>query len=171
MDIKRGQHVRDPISGLTGFVTVICENMNGSVQAAVQPKGDGEKFPEAQYIDTHLLEVLDDGLSAKVLPLDNPVKIALGERVRDTVTGYAGIATERLSYLNGCVFFTVQSGLDRDGEKTSPLYLDHKRLVKVEAAPVGVIDRVLGRDRTPQPVAPLRSGTGGPSRAVPNTRA
>lgn len=45
------------------------------------------------------------------------VKIKLGDKVRDLVTGYEGIATSRTEFMNGCVQYDVIGKLKK-GEKS-----------------------------------------------------
>lgn len=111
--VKLGQTVRDLVTGFTGVATSRLDHLNGNVQYAVMPKQkEGENtFPEAVYLDHHMLEVLDDGVSAKVtkavaLPLTLQT---LGVEVRDRITGFVGITTQKSTYMNGCVSFDVIS--------------------------------------------------------------
>jgi hypothetical protein len=40
----------------------------------------------------------------------------LGKKVKDNVTGFTGIATARVQYLNGCVQFKIQGASNKSGE-------------------------------------------------------
>jgi hypothetical protein len=77
--------------------------------------------------------------------------IKLGQEVRDVVTGFEGIATSKVEYINGCVQFGVQPKA-ADGKFPESVYLDHQRL------------QVMGDG----PVMPS-SDTGGVMRDVPST--
>ena len=157
--IKRGWNVRDPITGLTGVVTNICERITGNIQAAIQPQGDGTSIPESYYIDDHVLEMIDEGFADKLPAIDSSVSIELGQRVRCTISGISGIAVEAIAMQNGCVFFTINTGLDSKGDSRKPEIVDHLRLVRVDE---GV---------SPKSAEPARkSGTGGPNQIVPARR-
>jgi len=41
--------------------------------------------------------------------------IKLGIRVKDSITGYEGVAIARTDWLYGCVRITIQGDLDKDG--------------------------------------------------------
>lgn len=56
------------------------------------------------------------------------MKISLGLKVVDTVTGFTGIATAKVEYINGCIQFCVQPEIDKDGKLPSGEYIDHQRL-------------------------------------------
>lgn len=55
--------------------------------------------------------------------------IELGNKVKDTITGFMGIATARCEYLHGCVCFEVTGKL-RDKQVMDPVWFDESRLVK-----------------------------------------
>lgn len=46
-------------------------------------------------------------------------KIKLGDRVRDKISGYEGIAVARVEFLNGCIQYTVARKLKK-GQEVSP---------------------------------------------------
>lgn len=43
-------------------------------------------------------------------------KIKLGDKVKDKITGYTGIATARTEFINGCVQYTIARKLKKDQE-------------------------------------------------------
>lgn len=51
----------------------------------------------------------------------------LGEKVKDNITGFEGIAIGRAEYLNGCVSIEVQSTKLKDGMPISE-WFDEQRL-------------------------------------------
>ena len=51
-------------------------------------------------------------------------KIKLGNQVKDIVTGFEGIATAKVEYLNGCIQYYVKPKIDEDGKYPSGQYLD-----------------------------------------------
>lgn len=58
----------------------------------------------------------------------------LGEKLRDRVTGFEGIATSRTEYLNGCVQYVLTPKIKK-GETKYPtgVDLDEENLVRVSA--------------------------------------
>lgn len=107
MKIKLGFTVVDVTSGFRGTAIQLLEQMNGNVQVAIQPKGDGVAYPEPMFIDHHLIDKVDDGVSKRATPVTEKIEIKLGQEVEDIATGFRGIATEKATYLNGCVNFGV----------------------------------------------------------------
>ena len=63
----------------------------------------------------------------------------LGDRVRDKMTGFEGVAVSRTEYLYGCVSIGVQpTGLtDKDGKPKELEYFDEQRLSEESAAVTG----------------------------------
>lgn len=54
--------------------------------------------------------------------------IKLGQRVKDKVTGFEGIATAKVIYLNGCVQFCVKPKVDEKGKMVEGEYIDEEQL-------------------------------------------
>ncbi len=69
--------------------------------------------------------------------------IKLGQRVRDTITGFEGIATAKVEYLNGCVQFCIKPKITKDGKISEGEYIDVGQLevikgeVKVDPKSIG----------------------------------
>lgn len=81
-------------------------------------------------------------------------KFALGEKVKDIVTGFSGIATSRVEYLNGCVQYCVSPPIDGDGKEVAPLYFDEGQLRKVGK---GVLEKITSKPRGgPRGSAPVK---------------
>lgn len=58
------------------------------------------------------------------------MNITLGDRVHDKVSGFKGIVTGRLEYLNGCRQFLVKpEQLDKDGKMIDGIWIDEQYLV------------------------------------------
>jgi hypothetical protein len=55
-------------------------------------------------------------------------KIMLGDRVKDVVTGFAGIVIAETVWLNGCVRYAVQSDKLKDGVPTESVWIDKQQL-------------------------------------------
>ena len=54
--------------------------------------------------------------------------IELGKKVKDKVTGFTGIATSRIEYLNGCVQYCVKPKVDKDGKSRDGEWFDDAQL-------------------------------------------
>ena len=61
--------------------------------------------------------------------------IVLGQKVRDKVSGFEGIATGRAVYINGCVRICIEPPVDKDGKYQEHTWLDESQL---EVIPGGI---------------------------------
>jgi hypothetical protein len=170
-DIKLGMKVRDPASGLIGIAGHRTELISGTVQFAIQPEGDGKSVPNSYYVDDFLLEYVDDGISAKC-PTPAPADYPLGVELKDTITGFTGIAVERCTYLNGCIHYTLQPEETKKsaiagllGETARATHFDYKRLKPTKAGQKA-IDKLKPEEKTFK-----RSPTGGPTRMAASSMA
>lgn len=60
--------------------------------------------------------------------------IKLGSIVKDTYTGFEGMAVGRTVWLYGCVRIAVEPGLDKDGKPQSSSSFDEQRIEVITAA-------------------------------------
>jgi hypothetical protein len=60
--------------------------------------------------------------------------IPLGSRVKDSITGYEGIATARVTYLYGCVHIAVQSPTLKDNVPQRERLFDEQRMEIINRA-------------------------------------
>lgn len=171
-NIVLGMTLRDPITNLTGVAIMRQTMLAGTTQIAIQPPGEGNNTPEAMFIDDFLLEYVDDGMSARSTPIDPSVTISLGQHVQDILTGFEGIASTRVEYINGCVYFDVTPkaqeakgkltpSITQEGKLPSAHIFDHKRLKLVGAGLTST-----ERPQTGEPLVQKERGTGGPSMSV-----
>lgn len=56
------------------------------------------------------------------------MKIKLGQRVKDLVSGFVGMTTARTEYLNGCIQFSVTPPVDKEGKKPDGIWFDEEQL-------------------------------------------
>lgn len=116
-EIQLGNLVKDAVSGFTGIACSRIELMNGNVQFSVQPQLTPDskpgEYPDAMSIDFHSLEFVDERL-AKTVTTPGPVTVQLGDKVRDIVTGIEGIAINRVTFINGCIYYNVQLPVEKD---------------------------------------------------------
>jgi hypothetical protein len=68
------------------------------------------------------------------------VNVQLGDKARDTVSGFSGVCVARTEWLNGCWRMTLQpQALDKDGKPREPQTFDDFQLevTKPKLQPVG----------------------------------
>lgn len=75
-------------------------------------------------------------------------KIELGDEVRDTVTGFKGVAVARTIWISGCPRINVQpKGVDKDGKIFETNSFDENMLEVVKAKKLKEPDRTKGGPR------------------------
>ena len=52
----------------------------------------------------------------------------LGKKVRDKITGFEGIATAKVKYINGCIQYCVKPKIDSTGKMPDGEYIDVQQL-------------------------------------------
>lgn len=97
-----GLKVQHKIHGLSGVVTAISSNLAGQHQVAIT---SSDPTAEGKWFDIDFVNVLDEksGVTKKRAAKTD---ISLGDPV-EHFSGFKGRVTERVQYVNGCVFFGV----------------------------------------------------------------
>lgn len=115
-EVALGCLAEDKLTGVRGHVAMRKELLPGNVQYAVQPLSEnGLSMPDAWHIDEHTLVFKGKGLMDLVTPVpSNTVIFRLGQTLRCKVTGFVGIATSRVTHMNGCVYYHLE-------QKANPL--------------------------------------------------
>lgn len=131
--VRRGVYAREIVTGLEGYITDELYLMNGQHQFCITPKGDGKTVLEGRYFDPHSIEVLPEP-KAFTFEEAELTEIALGEKVRDKITGFVGTATQKVIYQNGCVSFGVTPTVDSKGKVPDTVYISHERLERLSVS-------------------------------------
>lgn len=87
--------------------------------------------------------------------------IELGDKVKDVLTGFSGVAIARTEWLNGCVRITIQGEGMKDGLPIEGFTVDEQQ-IKVMKAKAFVPE-------TATAPAPKTKKPGGPYKATPRT--
>jgi hypothetical protein len=87
----------------------------------------------------------------------------LGDRVKDPISGFTGIATSITTWLHGCIRLgVVPEKLDKDGKPKDDRYFDQTQLVVLKEA----VHKPMMLDVIEAPPE-VRKSRGGPSRERP----
>lgn len=92
-----------------------------------------EKKPiREKYKENCLMKTIKEGGQA--------IRVVLGMRVKDTVTGIQGIAVARTSYLTGCDHISIQPDMDKDGKSPEWVNIDVRRIEIINSVPVKLFE-------------------------------
>ena len=120
-----GRQITDQITGLKGVITAFAEFLYGPIRIGVTPSKMSKGEPvEALWLDKARLKIGKVHTEVGVLPYT----VKLGEKVKDTVTGFRGIATGRYVFLNGCIRIEVTPEELKDGKPIEQVVFDEQRL-------------------------------------------
>lgn len=78
------------------------------------------------------------------------MKIQLGQKCRDIISGFVGVAVCRTEWINGCDRVTLQPSIDKDGKLPDQHTFDEPNLRVIEDTPIANHDTGLGGPR-PEP--------------------
>ena len=62
------------------------------------------------------------------------MKITLGQKYKDNVTGFEGTAIARIEYVWGCIQYELKPAVDKDGKLIDGAWFDETRLVDASGA-------------------------------------
>lgn len=88
--------------------------------------------------------------------------VEIGDRIRDKVSGFKGIATGLTEYLNGCRQFLISAEkTENDGKKIDGIWIDEQTLK--------VVDKAVFANPFPRVAAAPRARAGGASSSARRT--
>jgi hypothetical protein len=68
------------------------------------------------------------------------LKFRLGNKIKDMVSGVEGITTSFVVYMNGCIQWSINRELDKDGKPYETLYYDQQQCQLIDSGIVDDID-------------------------------
>lgn len=93
--------------------------------------------------------------------------VKLGDKVKDVITGFEGIATGWLQYIHGCKRLLIAPPVDKDGKLLDGQWFDEQRVELIEAREIpdttkGAATLPGGIDADPRPETPRREAVPSP---------
>ena len=70
--------------------------------------------------------------------------VNLGDLVKDSVSGFKGIAVSQHTYLNGCDRITVQPSVDIKGKHPDSVTFDEPQLIVLKKQKVSIGQKITG---------------------------
>ena len=128
-----GKSCRDIVSGLEGICIGVVEWMYGCQQFVIQPKAEnGMKKNYSNFFFEKQLEIMDDGVSAKMPAPEYREQIYFGKECRDKVTGVVGMCIGRAIWLFNCDQYVLEIQPEDHGKDSRLVWLDDGRLEVTE---------------------------------------
>lgn len=136
--INLGDSVKDEISGVKGVVVAQYSYLYGCHRSVVQPEGmmDGKPIASSTF-DTAQLKLMKRNVVQPTHRIHfGDDRVRLGDKVKDKITGFAGVATGRYEYLFSPPCIGVQPQDLKDGKPIEGLSFDESQLEIISAKPV-----------------------------------
>ncbi|HDY87324.1 MAG TPA: hypothetical protein ENH82_04310 [bacterium] len=76
--------------------------------------------------------------------------ITLGDRVKDTLNGFKGIAIGRAVYLHGCAQILIKAERLKDGVPADGHWIDEQRIITLKRMPINVSKESSAKSGGPQ---------------------
>lgn len=155
--IEPGQKVRNRLSEIEGYVAMRTENISGWVWLSVQPAvtDDKSKEPETVSGDECEWEAVGGSVPRLADPRVPIARFELGQRVRDKISGFKGIAIARTEHLNRCWSYDVQAETTKKEDGASGAY-ESFQSNRLELVDQGILGKVERRRTGPKAHAPLK---------------
>jgi hypothetical protein len=136
--IQLGTCVRDILTGLTGVAVARTEWLYGCTRIAIEPidlKKDG-KPSDSVWFDEQRVEKCEDQSKALSFQPARTSYIKLGSKVKDSLTGFKGLATAKTVWLSGNVNITIEPEELFEGKPIQPHAFESDRILVTELQPV-----------------------------------
>jgi hypothetical protein len=155
---------RNIITGFTGITYGYNKNIAGCEFYAVRPQSleDNTKESDGRWVEVDYIEIVNQGIVEKLsdskfnTPLDKP-KFKLGQKLKDRVTGYIGIAVGYTIYASGDFQYAIKKQVHGNSKKLEDAeYFDESRLVLVDEGILEVEKEIKKKNKS-------RKKSGGPS--------
>jgi len=146
--INLGDRVKDRISGFTGIAYSKYEWLNKCKRIDILPETfdkDG-KVQDSIAFDDVQVELVEAGVVV-VSPNVSTAQIALGDRVKDRVTGFIGIADGYLDGVCGLRVRILPEVLDKEGSPAEATWFWESQVELVDAGAIVVEKNYTGGPR------------------------
>lgn len=136
--IKLGDKVKDELTGFTGVATCRSEWLHGCSRIMIEPDKLGDKGSpiEGEPFDEQRVTLVSRSAIGYRHVRDQPI-FRLGDKLRDKINGFSGIAVARHTYLGGFDAYTIEpETLDENGQPIKAQSYESTRLDHVAAKAV-----------------------------------
>jgi hypothetical protein len=120
-----GHKAKDKITGLAGVITAQAEFQTSPIRYELTGHKMEKGKPVGLWLDP---ERVVAGKSFIKPPTATPT-VELGDKVKDRITGFEGIATGRFTFLSGCLRIEITPMTLEKGKPIEPQVFDEQRVL------------------------------------------
>lgn len=122
-----GYEATDKITGLEGVITAKALFLYGPTRYELLPTKLQDKRPaDSVWLDEGRIE---QGKKRVIEVPPVPITVQLGDKAKDTLTGFEGIVSGVFVFANGCVRVEITPKALKDGKPIDPAVFDEQRLL------------------------------------------
>lgn len=128
-----GVRVRDAVTGVVGIAMMKSQSLAGVARYGIQTPSVGGAHSDPRLYDAFQLEPIEKACDA-LEPNYDLLKVELGQKARDTVSGFTGVVVEISEFMNGCIYVSLQPPVDPKKPNTFPdsVAIPCARIIPVE---------------------------------------
>lgn len=132
-EITLGCLILDSISGIQGYAVSSHEILDSQPQWGMQPVPEfgSTVLPDIIFLNKGLADLVGQGISFRRQAGPATDTLQLGEQVTEDVSGFTGIAIERITYINGSILYYVLPKTKKKNTSPEGMSIDHLRLKKI----------------------------------------
>ena len=106
-----GVRVRDAVTGVVGIAMMKSQSLAGVARYGIQTPSVGGAPSDPLLYDAFQLEPIEKACDA-LEPNYGLLKVELGQKAQDTVSGFTGVVVEISEFMNGCIYVSLQPPVD-----------------------------------------------------------
>lgn len=138
--INLGERVKDKVSGVFGIVINYFFHLNGCQYVEFEPDAKDGVRVESVYMAEDRVEHFP-GFNSSITPITPDISnchVKLGDKVKDTVSGFTGHAVIIQIPLFGAGRVAIEPPMEKDGKLGETQFFDEQRIevIEVKAPPV-----------------------------------
>jgi len=126
-----GRHGKGKISGIEGTIIGVGLYLTGCNMIAIKPKSaDGVTNPKGVWIDEETVVISGEKIELDDVEIMKP-EIELGSKVKDTISGFTGVAIGYCTYISGKDEYGVTPKA-KDGKEAETAWFHSKHVEEIK---------------------------------------
>lgn len=136
--VKIGSKARDLVTGIEGFATARTEWLYGCSRVRIEGPGTSQKDkPQDNWFDEQRVQVVEENAIPSISNVPE-CDIKLGSKVKDSLTGFAGIAVAKTFWTGGEVTIAIEPDKLHEGkpQEVCSFHASRIELIEVQKPPM-----------------------------------